>query len=112
MRSRVAPAFPLVLLWERCPGSANKFVKPRLEGFPPKRVPINLIYILDRQTEAGEPHVTSLGSLESLKALLDNSYKPFYLRQMGLLDEHASAVARARRRWLLVEPPSADCPGR
>jgi hypothetical protein len=90
---RVAPAFPLALLWDRRSGSVNKFAKPRREGFPLEPVPIRLIYILNRQIQACEPRVSSLGSLESLKALLDNSYKPFYLRQMGLLNAHSAAVA-------------------
>ena len=68
--------------------------------------PLSHLYLLDKAEEA--PSITRLEGSAAVEAMIANTYRGAYVRQMGLTRQHLLACAelartvpvfRARRRW-------------
>jgi hypothetical protein len=89
----------------------DKYVVPMGERYCPDPVPLRAIQVLsDQQAPVDQdvPHFEPLRGLSKVQCLLENLYRPFYLkgqrtqgevsRMAGIIAQHASVVRVSRRR--------------
>jgi hypothetical protein len=85
----------------------DKFVIPMNEGYCPDPAPLKAIHVLANQ-EDGEPHFEVLRGFDRVERLLENLYRPQYLkgqetqsdlmRMAGQIAQNASIISVSRKR--------------